>query len=164
VVVEGVRFTSRVLRVNLDRAHRVFAFVATCGTELEAWYRAQSDLLRQFWAETIAEMALESILGVLRRHVVARFRLQKLSSMTPGSLADWPLEQQPELFGLVGDVHRTIGVRLTEALLMVPTKSVSGLLFASETTFESCQLCPSERCLGRRAAYDSELYSRRFRQ
>ena len=34
VIIEGVKLTSRVLRVNLDSVYRVFAYVATCGTEL----------------------------------------------------------------------------------------------------------------------------------
>jgi hypothetical protein len=163
VVVEGIRFSSRVLRVNLDQAHRVFAYVATCGTELEAWYRSQKDLLRQFWAETVAEMALQGAMRALCSHLLARFRLQKVSAMAPGSLTDWPLEQQRQLFSLLGDVQESIGVRLTEALLMVPTKSVSGLFFPSETAFESCQLCSRERCPGRRAPYDSGLYARKYR-
>ncbi len=36
VVVDGITLTSRVLRVNLGDVHRVFPFVVTCGTELEA--------------------------------------------------------------------------------------------------------------------------------
>ena len=34
VVVDGIEFHSRVLRVNLENSHRVFPFVVTCGTEL----------------------------------------------------------------------------------------------------------------------------------
>ncbi len=37
VIIDGVMLTSRVLRVNLEKAHRVFPFVATCGLELEEW-------------------------------------------------------------------------------------------------------------------------------
>ncbi len=36
VVAEGHTFTSRVLRVNLDKLHRFFVFVGTAGRELEA--------------------------------------------------------------------------------------------------------------------------------
>ena len=48
VLLDGIRFTSRVLRVNLDTAQRVFAYVATSGRELEAWADAQEDLLARF--------------------------------------------------------------------------------------------------------------------
>ena len=64
--------------------------------------------------------------------------------MNPGSLADWPLREQRPLFGLLGNVRAAIGVTLTPSLLMTPTKSVSGILFPSEETFASCQLCHAD--------------------
>ena len=162
VVVEGVRLTSHVLRVNLDGAFRVFPYVATCGSELAAWYRSQNDVLNQFWAETIAEAALRQAMTELRRHLTERYRPKKLSSMSPGSLEDWPLQEQKPLFALLGDVEKSIGVRLTDSFLMVPTKSVSGVFFPSEGSFESCQLCPRDKCPGRRAPYDAELRREKY--
>ena len=35
VDIGGVRFTSRVLRINLDQVGRVFPYIVTCGTELD---------------------------------------------------------------------------------------------------------------------------------
>ncbi len=163
VVIDGVRLCSRVLRVNLGDAHRVFVYVATCGMELSQWYSSQSDLLRQFWAETIAEMALHGAIEALRQHVVDHYRPGNLSSMAPGSLADWPLEEQRALFTLLGDTEMLVGVRLTDHMLMIPTKSLSGIFFPTEITFESCQLCSRARCPGRRAPYDQGLYERRYR-
>lgn len=163
VIASGVRLTSRVLRVNVEAAYRIFPYVATCGTELAAWYRSQGDLLRQFWAESIGELALHTAWHALRGHLVNRYRLDKLSSMAPGSLSDWPLQQQQHVFALLDDVEQSVGVRLTESLLMVPTKSVSGVFFPSESSFQSCQLCPREQCPGRRAEYDPDLYGRKYR-
>jgi hypothetical protein len=40
---------------------------------------------------------------------------------------------------------------------MVPLKSASGIYFPNETEFENCQLCPMEKCIGRRAPYDPDL-------
>ena len=37
VIVDGTPLKSRVLKVNLQNAHRAFPFVATCGTELDNW-------------------------------------------------------------------------------------------------------------------------------
>jgi hypothetical protein len=42
-------------------------------------------------------------------------------------------------------------------MLMLPRKSISGILFPTEVTFFSCQLCPRERCEARKAAYDASL-------
>ena len=77
-----------------------------------------------------------------------------MSFMNPGSLADWPIEEQKPLFRLIGDVEVAIGVKLTKNYLMIPTKSVSGIYFPTEITFYSCQLCPRKACDGRNAPYD----------
>jgi hypothetical protein len=162
VVLDGIRFTSRVLRVNLDTAQRVFAYVATSGRELETWADAQEDFLARFWADAINQAVLGAALKSFREYLTAQFAVSQLSAMNPGSLADWPLREQRPLFGLLGDVQAAIGVTLTPSLLMTPTKSVSGILFPSEETFASCQLCPREACPNRRAAYDPELFAKRY--
>jgi hypothetical protein len=162
VTVDGVRFTSRVLRMNLEHTHRVFAFVATCGTELAEWARGMKDLLHRYWGEMICEMALQVALQAIHRHIEETFHPGLTSSMAPGSLPDWPIEEQRPLFRLLGDTGRDIGVRLSDSLVMIPTKSVSGLRFATEERFESCMLCPRENCPGRRAPYD-ELSVRKYR-
>jgi hypothetical protein len=83
--------------------------------------------------------------------------------MSPGSLADWPITQQEELFSIFGNVEDLIGVKLTESFLMVPLKSVSGIYFPTEIEFVSCQLCPREVCSGRRAPYDPDL-AKKYRE
>jgi predicted transcriptional regulator len=77
--------------------------------------------------------------------------------MAPGSLEDWPIEEQKPLFVILGDVETSIGVRLTENLVMVPTKSISGIYFPTEISFYSCQLCPRKDCISRKAAFDQKL-------
>ncbi len=163
IVMEGTRLSSRVLRVNLESAHRAFPYVATCGTELAEWANSFPDLLQRFWADAISEAALRLAYQALSNHVAEEYRPGHLSHMSPGSLPDWPLNQQRPLFGILGNVEETIGVRLSESLLMAPIKSVSGILFPTEATFESCQLCPRERCPGRRAPYDQSLLDTRYR-
>ncbi len=163
VVVDGTTLTSRVLRVNLEQAHRVFAYVATCGTELEDWSSSIDDMLQRYWGDTIKEMALRVAIRAMNEHLVDRYRPGPISSMSPGSLADWPLQAQRALFTILGNPQEAIGVRLSPSLLMIPTKSVSGIRFPTAESFESCQLCPRERCPGRRAPYDKELYDKKYR-
>ena len=162
VVVDGVRLTSRVLRVNLEQAHRAFAFVATCGTEVADWAKAIDDMLRSFWADAICEVALRAAIQALNQHLAERYRPGRTSAMSPGSLADWPLQAQRSLFAILGNPEEAIGVTLSTSLLMIPTKSVSGIRFPTEESFESCQLCSREDCPGRRALYDEGLYDRKY--
>jgi hypothetical protein len=162
VTIDGVAFTSRVLRVNLEQAHRVFAYVATCGREIQQWTLSQSDLLSRYWAEALEESALGCAIQALNAHITAHHLPGPSSTMAPGRLGDWPLSEQRALFALLGDTQADIGVELMGSLLMVPTKSVSGMRFPTEQSFESCQLCPRETCPGRRAPYDDSLYARRY--
>ena len=164
VVLDDVVFTSRVLRVNLDGAHRVFAYVATCGMELQDWADSIDDLLYRYWAETIEEMALHSATRALGKHLAERYHPGRTATMSPGRLAEWPLKEQGPLFTLFGNPQDSIGVQLTESFLMIPIKSVSGIQFPTQESFESCQLCPRECCPGRRAPYDKDLYDRKYRQ
>ena len=162
VGIDGVTLTSRVLRVNLDQAERVFPFVATCGEELDRWVADQDDPMTRQVADVISEAALYLALGALKQQLREKYHLTTISRMSPGSLEDWPLQEQKLLFRLLGDTEQTVGVRLTEDLMMVPRKSLSGILFASEELFESCLLCPREGCPVRLVPYDRDLFIRKY--
>jgi hypothetical protein len=163
VLVEEAKFTSRVLFVNLENTFRVFPFVATCGVELDNWAKSLEDPLHQLWAESIQIEVLKSAVQTMDSHIKEKFQTGSLSSMSPGSLEDWPIEEQKILFELLGDTEKQVGVQLTESMLMLPAKSLSGLRFESAEKFESCQLCPREKCPGRRAPYDKGLFKKKYK-
>ena len=160
VSIDGVTFTSRVLRINLDPVGRVFPYVATCGRELDQIALPPDDLMSSFFMDRIKIAVLRSASQHLHQHLVETYRLGQVSRMSPGSLEDWPITQQKELFSILGCVQDRIGVELAESSLMVPLKSVSGILFPTEVRFESCQLCPREVCENRRTPYEPELAER----
>jgi hypothetical protein len=164
IEVGGFRFTSRVLRVNLDQAQRVFVYVCTAGRELEAWMRAQTDMLTQYYADLINEQVLRAAGVTLGTHWKQRYQLEGTSQMNPGSLPDWPLHEQRVLFEMLGDTRSAIGVELLGSLLMKPAKTVSGIVFPTQETFASCQLCPRQGCPNRRAPYDPELFEQKYRE
>lgn len=155
--IDGVRFTSRVLRVNLDKVERVFPYVATCGRELDEIAIPSDDLMKHYYLDTIKGMVLGSAISYLKDYLTRNYALGQISKMSPGSLQDWPITQQKELLSIFGNVEDLIGVKLTESFLMLPVKSVSGIYFPTQIKFESCQLCPREACSGRRAPYDPDL-------
>lgn len=163
VALDGVRFESRVLRVNLDGLYRAFPFVATCGMELEEWSHGAGDLLERFWAGAIKEMALRTAVEAVERHLAASYHPGERAMMNPGSLEDWPLTQQRPLFSLFGGACAQIGVSLSESFLMSPIKSISGIWFETSKGFRNCQLCPREQCPNRRAPYDPHLFDSAYR-
>jgi hypothetical protein len=154
VEVSGVRFLSRILRTNLEHAQKVFPFIMTVGAGLEAAAAASGDLLRQYYLEEAANLILESGAAWLAGRLGERWGLGDLSAMSPGSLEDWPITEQPKLFSLFGDAKRLVGVELTDSLLMLPRKSISGLFFPSAEGFLSCRLCERGDCPARQAPYD----------
>ncbi len=157
VEIGGRNFRSRVLRRNLDQAERVFPFVLTVGARLEEKASASGDLLRQYYLETIADLALVEAGAYLEKYIETRYGLPQVSSMSPGSLPDWPVTEQKPLFSLLREAEAAVGVRLTDSMLMIPRKSVSGIFFPTEVSFFSCQLCERKRCPGRKAAFDEAL-------
>ena len=154
VVIDGVSFRSRVLRRNLERIGRVFPFVMTVGEAFDSIIDQTSDLLEKYLLDEIGNLALREARRQFEDRLRSTFALEKISCMTPGSLEDWPIEEQKNLFSLLAGVESMLGVGLTESLMMIPRKSVSGIYFPTEVSFSSCQLCSRERCDNRQARYD----------
>lgn len=164
VVVEGIPFHSRVLAVNLQKVHRVFPFVATCGVELEEWSGSFTSVLEKFWADTIKGMALGASILALLQHIRDHHHPGEVSMMNPGSIESWPLSEQRALFTVLGNPQESIGVELMESFFMRPSQSASGIWFPTEHRFENCMLCPMENCPGRRAPYDRNLYENKYKK
>jgi hypothetical protein len=157
VIIDGIRFCSRVLRKNLEKVGRVFPYVITIGARLEQKAFASEDLLEKYYFDQIGNIALSKARKHLEDYLRSKFVIDRLSYMSPGSLADWPIGEQQPLFSILKGAEASIGVRLTESLLMIPRKSLSGIYFPTEVTFYNCQLCPRQHCEGRKARFDENL-------
>jgi hypothetical protein len=157
IMIDEISLTSKVLRRNLDKAERVFPYVITLGGDLEQRIKSMKELLSQYFLDTIGNVALATARRYLKNHLKSRYALDGMSFMSPGSLQDWAMEEQRPLFSILGDVETSIGVRLNENFLMIPTKSLSGVYFPTEIPFYSCQLCARKDCQSRKVAYDVTL-------
>ncbi|MBM4144544.1 MAG: vitamin B12 dependent methionine synthase [Lentisphaerae bacterium] len=160
VRIGGLVFTSRTLRRNLASVGRVFPFVATCGRETDEVFRADGDFTRDFWWDTIKADLLSAATRRLHEDMRNRLSLGHTTSMSPGSgdVNVWPIEQQGLLFRLLGDTECLLGVRLTESFLMIPNKTVSGIVYQAEKDFRTCRLCHREKCPNRAAPFDQALW------
>jgi hypothetical protein len=158
--IADITFTSRMLRRKLAAIERVFPYVATCGHEMDDVALPAGDVLVRFWWDAIKAELLAVARAHLLAHLTERFRLGQTARMSPGSGdADvWPIEQQRLLFALLEGVTPFIGVILTESCLMIPNKSVSGLLFPTEEDFQTCQVCHRDPCPNRRASFDAAVW------
>jgi len=157
IVIEGVQFRSKVLRKHLDKIERVFPYVVTLGTGVRDLEEASGDVLEKYYLDQIGNAAVVQAREHLRDTLAKRYGLGGLSYLGPGQLKDWALGEQKALFSLLGDVESAVGVTLSESLMMVPQKSLSGIYFPTEIPFMACQLCPRESCPSRKARYDERL-------
>jgi len=80
VRIDGREFESDVLAMNLRNVHRVFAYVCTCGTEVDIWSHSEKDYVVSLWLDMIKEMFLFEANAYLRNHLLNTFGFEKLSS------------------------------------------------------------------------------------
>jgi hypothetical protein len=149
VSLDGVRFSSELLHCNLSGLNQAYVYVASEGPEMAAWAASLSETMRLF-AWPIRYAALKLAEKALADFIRSTFGLEQISSMHPGSLSLWPLQEQKPLFSLLSPLPEAIGVELQPKLWMTPDMASSGIFFETEVPFENCQLCPLETCEHRR--------------
>jgi hypothetical protein len=131
-------------------------FIATAGREYEDYLlqlKQQGDEVRVFIADALGSVIAEHCADAMERQLQAS--IDKLSwhhtnRFSPG-YCGWPVSEQQVLFPLFGG--HTCGVSLTEGSLMVPIKSVSGIIgMGAKTTRKeyACNLCDYDKCYKRK--------------
>lgn len=156
VSLGGTVFESEVMARNLQEIKQVYAYAVTCGREVDDWSHEETDPVVSIWLDMVKEMILGKAVEQFFTGLAHEQRIEQYATMSPGS-GDrnvWPIIQQKKLFSLIGAVEEDTGLRLTESCLMLPTKSVSGILYPSKEGFITCTLCTREHCPNRRAPYD----------
>lgn len=154
---KGYKLKSKILQSKTQETNRVFAFVASCGNELYDWVYKKTDYVDQYYGQTILEKTLRETILSLQYEIQERFNISQLSQLQPGSLEDWPIQEQGTIFNLLENGSKQIGVSLTSSLLMIPPQSLSGLFFHTQEPFVSCQLCPIKDCPDRQALYQGKI-------
>jgi len=157
IVIDNLKLNSKILRKNIGEVNRVFIYVITVGKEIENWAQKKKGILESFWADEIQKVILNSAVNYVYNKLDRLVGSEIVSEMNPGSLVDWPIEEQVKVFSLLGDVEGEIGLKLTDSFLMLPAKSISGIKFPTESKFKNCQLCQRDNCPGRRASFDQKL-------
>jgi len=140
VVLKGL-----ILADMLELGQEVVPYVVTVGPELENKASEEGSLLREWIIEKMADYALEKATAQVKSQVTSYASKvgNVMSTFSPGTGTGelFGIEQQENLFRLV-DSAESIGVRLTPSHLMVPRKSVSGILAATNEEYVACEYCP----------------------
>jgi len=160
VVIDGsVTFQSKVIAQLMERCEKIAVFLLTIGNHLEETVRQMSedglilqatvlDAIGSVAAETVADFVQERVDEVARDH-----GLCTSLRFSPG-YCDWNIKQQKMVFQSVGTC--STGIRLTEDYLMLPRKSISGIIGIGYCNgvehYNPCNTCPNYHCPSRREA------------
>lgn len=146
----------KIIERQLKGAEAYAFFICTAGVEYEAFQerlKKEGDMVRVFIADALGsviaekaadqmELALQENIDKLGWHHTNRF--------SPG-YCGWHVSQQQLLFPLFKG--ETCGVKLTESSLMLPIKSVSGIIGLGPNVRHldyTCGLCDFKQCYKRK--------------
>jgi hypothetical protein len=157
--IEGsISFKSRIIAKLLGRCTRVAIFLVTIDKYLEetSFQLAKDGLVLQATVlDAIGSVAVEKVAGFAQARIKEIVKAQghvTSRRFSPG-YCDWKIRQQQMLFSAL--TGNTIGIRLTGECLMIPQKSISGIIGigpsdANVENYDPCKTCRKKDCPGRR--------------
>ena len=139
------------------RGYEAYAlFVCTAGVEFEQYQqqlKADGDMVRVFIADALGSVMAEKCADRMEESLQAsidKLGWHHTNRFSPG-YCGWHVSGQQQLFPLFEG--NTCGVRLTDSSLMVPIKSVSGIIGVGEKVRKmdyTCGLCDFKQCYKRK--------------
>ena len=139
------------------RGSEAFAlFICTSGLEFETYQhrlKEQGDMVRVFIADALGSVIAEKCADQMEKALqesIDKLGWKHTNRFSPG-YCGWHVSQQQLLFPLFQG--HTCGVKLTDSSLMVPIKSVSGIIGLGEKVRKleyTCGLCDFKQCYKRK--------------
>ena len=133
-------------------------FVATAGMEYELVRKQESDPVRIFVADALGSVMVERCADLMEKALqesIDKLGWQHTNRFSPG-YCGWDVADQRLLFPLLGNTP--CGVVLTEGQMMVPVKSVSGVIGVGRNVKKHpypCVFCNNKNCFKRSDKRDS---------
>ena len=159
VAIDGsVVFESNVVAQLLERCVKVAAFLVTIGSRLEKIVSSLAEnglVLQATVLDAVGSVVVEKTADFVQGKIGQVASAQGLSisrRFSPG-YCDWDISQQKMLFEILNS--DVTGVHLTKEYLMLPRKSMSGIIGIGRSnidvkSYNPCQNCNKHDCRGRR--------------
>lgn len=157
VLKELPRFDMGNIIMHQLRGSEAYAlFICTSGGEYEAYQQRlkdYGDMVRIFIADALGSVIAEKTADLMENHLqlsIDKLHWHHTNRFSPG-YCGWHVSQQQRLFPLFGG--HTCGVTLTDSSLMLPIKSVSGIIGLGEKVRRldyTCGLCDFKLCYKRK--------------
>ena len=146
----------RIILHQLKGSEAYALFIATAGIEYESYLQRlknEGDMVRVYIADALGSVIAEKTANMLEtclQESINKLGWHHTNRFSPG-YCGWHVSQQQLLFPLFQG--HTCGVRLTESSLMLPIKSVSGIIGLGKEVRRldyTCGLCNFEKCYKRK--------------
>ncbi len=153
LLLDGVFFSpDKIIYPQIKKAERAAMFAVTIGREMELWsgelFR-RGEILMGYMADAAASSIVENITDLLHDHIRSRMlesEMKITNRYSPG-YCNWNVSEQHLLFSLLP--KNFCGISLTESSLMLPVKSVSGIIGIGKNVRYSkynCNRCAVKDC------------------
>jgi hypothetical protein len=159
----GNRFLNlqKIITVQLKNAEKAALFTCTIGAEMEtraAELFREGDPVKGHFTDTVASVAIEGVADILHDHIgreMAKRGLNITNRFSPG-YCGWPLTEQHTLFSFLPE--NFCGIVITDSALMIPKKSVSGIIGIGTGVKKTSYFC--EQCNRKECTYRAYLRAR----
>jgi hypothetical protein len=142
----------KIITGQLKKSEQAAFFVCTIGDEMEQWSKKllnEGDPMMSYLIDTIASITVESATNLLHDHIgdeMQKLGLNITNRYSPG-YCNWSVAEQHILFSFFP--KNFCGVSLTDSALMIPIKSVSGIIgIGKEVKYREylCDSCGIKDC------------------
>jgi hypothetical protein len=156
VLESNIVITSKIMAKVMESASRIVIFTLTIGDPLEGITSqlAEDGLMSQASVlDAIGSTAAENVAISFEEKIrnMADSQGMEISRRFSPGYCDWDVSQQKMLFqALDGD---QAGIHLTDSYLMIPRKSISGIIgigTVGTMNHNPCKSCEQSTCVGRR--------------
>jgi len=155
-IEDSIVFKSQVIARLLEQCQKVAIFALTIGDRLErkvSQLAKERLILEASILDVIGSVAAETLANTVQDEIgdIARYQGLTISQRFSPGYCDWDIGQQRMLFWALRD--DTAGIHLTDSCLMIPQKSISGIIGIGTTeivSYNPCKTCDKRECRGRR--------------
>lgn len=150
---EKILNTGLIITSALREADHFALFTATIGENFDRYVHTlqeKDDMVKAFIADSLGSVLVEACTSLLMKELEKRMKtlgLQTSNNYSPG-YCDWKLIEQETLFSFLPP--NFCGITLTSSFLMLPVKSVSGIVGISKNIRKrayGCEICNMKNCV-----------------
>jgi len=161
LIIDDVFFKmDKIVTGQINKSEWVALFVATIGSEMENWSKQlliDGDPVMGYLVNTIASSTVENVTNHLHDYIekeMSKKGLNVTNRYSPG-YCNWSVSEQHLLFSLLPEGF--CGITLTESALMIPIKSVSGVIGMGEKVKRKEYMC--DKCGYKDCTYKAKRVS-----